>query len=73
MVGGLRHEERESEIEHEKKLDKAWSTKAKGKGKCSSKPKSSNHKGDRKNPYYKRQKKTWFSDTSQSKDKNKLK
>jgi hypothetical protein len=53
-VVGLRHEERQWEIEHEKKLDKAWSKTDKGKGKDSSKPESSNHKDDRKMPYDKK-------------------
>jgi hypothetical protein len=70
---GLRHEERQWEIEHVKKLDKARSKKDKGKGKNSSKPESSNHKGDRKKPYDKGQKKTWISDTSKFKDKDKPK
>jgi hypothetical protein len=46
-VVGLCHEERQREIEHEKKLDEAQSKIDKGKGKDSSKPESSNHKGDR--------------------------
>jgi hypothetical protein len=70
MVVGLSHEERQSEIKHEKKLDEAQSKKDKGKGKDSSKLKSSNHKGDRKKPYDKGQKKIWLSDTSKSKDKD---
>jgi hypothetical protein len=57
-VVSLCHEERQREIEHEKKLDEAWSKKDKGKGKDSSKPESSNHKGDRKKLYDKEQKKT---------------
>jgi hypothetical protein len=51
MVVSLWHEERQREIEYKKKLDKAWSKKDKCKGKDSSKPKSLNHKGDRKKPY----------------------
>jgi hypothetical protein len=63
------HEEREREIEHEKKLDEAQSKKDEGKGKEISKPGSSSHRGDRKKPYDKGQKKTPFSDTSKSKEK----
>jgi predicted nucleic acid-binding Zn ribbon protein len=51
MVVGLHHKEWQREIEHEKKLDKAWSKKDKDKGKDSSKPESLNHKGNRKKPY----------------------
>jgi hypothetical protein len=69
-VVGLYHEKWQREIEHEKKLDEAGSKKDKGKGKDSSKPKSLNHKGDRKKPYDTVQKKTRFSDTSKSKDKD---
>jgi hypothetical protein len=69
-VVGLRDEEKQREIEHEKKLDEAWSMKAKRKGKDSSKPESSNHNGDRKNPDDKKQRKIWFSDTSKSNDKD---
>jgi hypothetical protein len=72
-VVSLCHEERQREIEHEKKLDEAQSKKDKGKGKDSSKPESSNHKGDRKKQYDKEQKKTRFSDTSKSKNKDQLK
>jgi hypothetical protein len=54
----LCHEERSREIEHEQKLDEARSKNDKGKGKNSSKPESSNHKGHRKKPYNTRQKKT---------------
>jgi hypothetical protein len=71
MVVGLRHEERQREIEYMTKLDEAQSKKDNGKGKDSSKPESLNHKGDRKKPYNKGQKKTRFSDTSKSKDKDK--
>jgi hypothetical protein len=70
IVVGLYHEERQREIEHEKKLDKARSKKDKGKGKNFSKHKSSNHKGDRKKPYDNRQNNTQFFDTSKSKDKD---
>jgi hypothetical protein len=73
MVVSLHHKEWQREIEHKKKLDKARSKKDKGKGKDSSKPKSSNHKGDRKKHHDKRQKKTQFCDTSKSKDKDELK
>jgi N-acetylmuramoyl-L-alanine amidase CwlA len=69
MVVGIGHEERQREIEDEKKLDEAQSKKPKGKGKDSSKPESSNHKGDRKKPYDQGQKMTQFSNTSNSKDK----
>jgi hypothetical protein len=72
-VFGLRHEKRQWEIEHEKKLDEAWSKKDNGKGNDSSKPEYLNHKGKRKKPYDKGQKKTQFSDTSKSKDKDKPK
>jgi Mg-chelatase subunit ChlI len=72
-VVGLCHEERRREIEHEKKLDEAWSKTDKGKGKNSSKPESSNHKGDSKKPYDKGQKKIQFSDPFKSKDKDELK
>jgi hypothetical protein len=57
-------------IVHEKKLDKALSKKDKGKRKDSSNPECWNHKGDRKKPYDKGQRTTWFSDTSKSKDKD---
>jgi hypothetical protein len=73
MVVGLCHEERQREIEYEKKLDKARSKTDKDKGKDSSKPESSNHKGHRKKLYDKGQKKTEFSDTTKSKDKDKPK
>jgi hypothetical protein len=66
----LRHEEKQREIEYKKKLDEARSKKDKGKGKDSSKPESSNYKGDRKKSYDKGQKKIRFSDTSKSNDKN---
>jgi hypothetical protein len=58
IVVSLCHEERQSEIEQETKLDEARRTKDKGKGKNSSEPESSNHKGNRMNPYNKDQKKT---------------
>jgi hypothetical protein len=70
MVFGLRHKERHREIEHKKKLDETQSKKDKGRGKDSSMPESLNHKSDRKKPYDKGQKKTWFSDISESKDKD---
>jgi hypothetical protein len=73
MMVGLDHEETQREIEYEKKLDQAQSKKAKGKGKNSSKPESLNHKGDRTEPYKKGQKKTQYSNTSKSKDKDKPK
>jgi hypothetical protein len=69
-VVGLHHAERQREIEHKKTLKEAWSKKDKVMGKDSSKPESSNHKNNRKRPYDKRQKKTRFSDTSKSKDKD---
>jgi hypothetical protein len=69
-VVGLRHEERQREIEHEKKLDEAWSKTDKGKGKYSSKPKFLNCKGNRKKHYDKRQMKTRFSDISKFQDNN---
>jgi hypothetical protein len=69
-VVSLRHEERQREIEHEKNLDEARSKKDKGKGKEISKPESSSHRGDRKKPYDKGQKKTRFSNTSKSKEKD---
>jgi hypothetical protein len=69
-VVGLRHEKRHREIEHEKKLDEAQSKKDKGKGKDSSKPESSNHKGGRKTGHDKQQKTTGFSNSSKSKDKD---
>jgi uncharacterized cupredoxin-like copper-binding protein len=47
----LCHEEIQREIEHEMKLDEAWSKQDKGKGKNSSKPESSNHKHDSKKIY----------------------
>jgi hypothetical protein len=49
-VVGLRHEERQIEFEHEKKLDKAQSKKDKGKAQDSSKPESLNYKDNRKKP-----------------------
>jgi hypothetical protein len=58
MVVGLYHKERQREIEHEKKLDKARSKTDKGQGKNSSKPESLYHKGDRKISYDEIQKKT---------------
>jgi Mg-chelatase subunit ChlI len=61
ILVGLRHEERQREIEHEKKLNEAPSRKAKGKGKESSKPECSKHQSHRKNHYDKEQKKIWFS------------
>jgi hypothetical protein len=69
-VVGLYHEERQREIEYKKDLDEAQSKKDKGKGKEISKPKSSSHRGDQKKPYDKEQKKTQFSDTSKSKEKD---
>jgi hypothetical protein len=51
-----------------KELDKARSKIDKDIGKDSSKPKSSNHKGNREKLYDKRHKKTWFSDTSKFED-----
>jgi hypothetical protein len=72
-VVGLRHEERQREIEYEKKPDEARSKKYKSKGKDSSKSESSNHKSDRKKSDDKGQKKTWISDTSKSKAKDELK
>jgi hypothetical protein len=68
-----RHQERQRKIKHEKKLGEACSKKVKGKGKDSSKPEFSNHKGDRKRPYDKGQKNTRLSDTSKSKDKDERK
>jgi hypothetical protein len=65
---GLRHEERQREIEHETKLDEAQSKKNKGKRKEISKPESSIHRRNREKPYDKGQKKTRFSDTSKSKE-----
>jgi hypothetical protein len=44
MVVGLRHQDRQREIENEKKLDEARSKTHQGKGKTSSNPESSNHK-----------------------------
>jgi hypothetical protein len=73
IVVGSRHEERQKEIDHEKKLDEVQSKKDNGKGKDISKPKSSSHRGDQKNPYDKEQKKTQVCDTSKSKDKDELK
>jgi hypothetical protein len=73
IVVGVYHEERQREIEHEKKLDKARSKNEKCKGKDSSKHESSNHKCDRKKPYDNGQKKIRLSDTSMSKDNNKPK
>jgi hypothetical protein len=70
MVVGNRHEERQREIEHEKKLDESWSKNDQGRGQDSSKPESSNYKGNRKKPYDNGQKNTRFSDTSKSKDKD---
>jgi hypothetical protein len=55
------------------KINEAQSKNDQGKGKDSSKPESLNHKGNRKKPYDNGQKKTRFSDTSKSKDKDKLK
>jgi hypothetical protein len=72
-VVGLCHEERQREIEHVKKPDKVRSKKDKGKEKNSAKPEYSNHKCNRKKPYDKEQKKTRFSDTSKSKDKDETK
>jgi hypothetical protein len=69
-VVGLHHEEREREIEHQKKLKVAWSKSDTHRGKDSSKPEFSNHKGYRQNPYDKGKKKTQFSDTSKSIDKD---
>jgi hypothetical protein len=66
---GLRHEDRQREIEHKTKLDKAQSKKDQGNGKDSSNHESSNYRGDRKKPYDNGQKKTRFSNTSKSKDK----
>jgi hypothetical protein len=54
MVVSLRLQKSQREIEHEKKLDEAWSKKDKDKGKGSFNPESSSHKGDRKKPYDKR-------------------
>jgi hypothetical protein len=50
-VVGLHHDERQREIEHEKKFDETRSKKTKGKEKDSFKPESSNHTADRKQPY----------------------
>jgi hypothetical protein len=47
MVSGLRHEERQREIENEKKLDEAQTKKEKNKGQDSSKPESSDHTDNR--------------------------
>jgi hypothetical protein len=69
-VAGLHHKKSQREIEYEKKLDEGWSKNNKVKRKDSSKLESSNHKGDRKKPYDKGQKKTQFSDTSKSNDKD---
>jgi hypothetical protein len=49
MVKSVWHEENQREIEHEKKLDEVLCMRHKGKGKNSSKPESSNHKGDKRN------------------------
>jgi hypothetical protein len=57
MVINLCYEERQREIEHVKKLNKAGSKKDKGKEKEFSKPESSSQKENRKIPYDKRQKK----------------
>jgi hypothetical protein len=51
MVVGLRHEERQREIEYEKKLDETWSKKDRCKGKEISKPESSSYRGNRKKSY----------------------
>jgi hypothetical protein len=48
IMVGLRHEEGQKEIEHERKLDVDQSKKDNDKGKEPYKPESSNHKGDRK-------------------------
>jgi hypothetical protein len=72
-VVDLCHEERQREIENEKKLDEARSKKDKDKGKEISKPKSSSHRGNRKKPYDNRQKKSKFSNTSKSEEKDNLK
>jgi hypothetical protein len=69
-VVSLCDKERQREIEHEKKLDEARIKKDNDKRKDSSKPESSNHRGNRKKPYDKGQKMTRFSDTSKSKDKD---
>jgi hypothetical protein len=68
IVVSLRHEECQREIQHEMKLDEVWNKKGKGKENEISKPVTSSHRGDRKKPYDKRQKKTRFSDTSKSKE-----
>jgi hypothetical protein len=51
MVVGLGHEQRHSEIEHEKMLDRAQGKIHKGKKMDSSQPDSSNYNSDRKMPY----------------------
>jgi hypothetical protein len=51
IVGGLYYKERQRDIKHEKKLDKAQSEKDKGTGKDSYNPESSIYKSDRMKPY----------------------
>jgi hypothetical protein len=58
------------EIEHKKKLDEAQSKKGKDKRQDSSKPESSNHKGDKRSLMIKDKRRHGFLDTSKSKDKD---
>jgi hypothetical protein len=73
MVVGLRHKERQTEIEHGMKLHEARCKKDNGKTKEMSKPESSSQRGDQKKLDNKGQMKTWFSETSTSKEKAKTK
>jgi hypothetical protein len=70
MVVGLRHKERQREIEHKKEPHEVRGKKAKGKKTEISKPESSSHRCDRKKHYDKCLKMTWFSNTSKSKKKD---
>jgi hypothetical protein len=67
-VVGIWHEERQREVEHEMYLDVGRSKMDQGKGQEISKPKCSRHRGDLNKAYDKGQQKTWFSDTSKSKE-----